>query len=125
MKVTKKEEPKTNSDLKELCVLWEHTSDDNVKYLSGNLSEELKYQKVVAFYNNEKRNEKEPDIRIYSLDENNKRDTNIISLWNQLSKNDLPYYSGVTNEAENVVAFINDGDDEKLPKVRVYLRPSN
>lgn len=119
----KEKEVKENS-MKELCILWHHKTESEVEYLSGNLSEELKYQKVIAFYNKNKKNEKEPDIRVYSLDDENKKDVQIISLWNQVSKSNLKYLSGKTNENEDVVAFYNQDDDIKKPRIKVYLKES-
>lgn len=128
MKTTKKVETKEKevkeNNMKELCILWHHKTETEVEYLSGNLSEELKFQKVIAFYNKNKKNEKEPDIRVYSLDEENRKDTQIISLWNQVSKSNLKYLSGKTNENEDVVAFYNQDDDIKKPRIKVYLKES-
>lgn len=120
---TKEKEVKENSMI-ELCTLWYHKAENEVEYLSGHLSEELKFQKVIAFYNTNKKNEKEPDIRIYSLDDENKKDTQIISLWNQVSKSGVEYLTGQTNEKENVVAFYNQDDDIKKPKIKIYLKES-
>ena len=108
--------------MKELCILWEHTTENGLTYLSGNLSEDLNYQKVIAFYNKDKKNEKEPDVRVYSLDNENKKDTQIISLWEQTSKQNVIYLSGLTNDKENVVAFYNSNDDIKQPKIKVYFK---
>ena len=115
----KKKEEKT---MKDLATLWEHLSESSLKYLSGNLSEEYKYSKVIAFYNTKKKNEKEPDVRVYLLDEDGKKDHDIISLWEQTSKQGAKYYSGITDEKENVIAFINSSDDIKQPKIRIYLK---
>lgn len=125
MRTTSTKEDKVSNvekHLKDLCTLWEHESESNLVYLSGMLAEDMNYQKVIAFYNTTKKNDKEPDIRIYSLDNENKKDINIISLWEQLSKDNKMYYSGTTNDNEKCVAFINDVEDVKHPKIRVYLR---
>lgn len=122
---SKKEEHKVvevESNLEDLCTLWEHETDAGLVYLSGVLAEKLNYQKVIAFYNITKRNEKEPDIRIYSLDDENKKDTNIISLWSQTSKENKKYYNGKTNDDEQVVGFINNVEEVKQPKIRIYLK---
>ena len=120
---TEEKEVKENL-MKELCILWEHTTENDVTYLSGHLSEDLKFQKVIAFYNKTKKNEKEPDVRVYSLDDENKTDTQIISLWDQTSKTGVKYLSGQTNEKENVVAFYNQNEAEKQPKIKIYLKES-
>ncbi len=125
MRVTKQETEKqetVNTNLVELCTLWKHVSEHDQEYLSGMLSEELNHQRVIGFYNITKKNEKEPDIRIYSLNDENKKDINIMSLWNQTSKDNKKYLSGITNDNENIVAFFNENDDDKQPIIRVYLR---
>ena len=127
MKTTKKVETKkeeVKKEMKEICILWEHTTDNDVTYLSGNLSEDLGYKKLIAFYNFPKQNEKAPDINVFTLDDENKRDTKVISLWNQTSKQGVKYLSGLTNENENVVGFFNSSDDVKQPKIKVYLKES-
>lgn len=122
MRTTTKKDEVKESNLKELCTLWEHVTENQLRYLSGRLSEELKFDKVIAFYNLNKKNEKEPDVRVYSLDESNKTDTNIISLWDAVSKQNVKYYTGVTNDNEKVVAFINNENDEKQPRIRIYFK---
>ena len=123
-KVETKEKEVKENNMKELCILWNHKTETEVEYLSGHLSEELKFQKVIAFYNKNKKNEKEPDIRVYSLDDENRKDTQIISLWKQVSKSNLEYLSGKTNENEDVVAFFNQDEDIKKPRIKVYLKES-
>ena len=46
----------------EICSLWENENEDGFQYLSGVTK---KGERVVAFYNEKKKNEKEPDIRVY------------------------------------------------------------
>ena len=126
MKTTTKKvetkEKEVKSEMKELAILWEHKAESDVIYLSGNLSEELHYKKVLAFYNKTKKNEKEPDVRVYLLDDDGKKDHEIMSLWSQVSKAGVDYYSGLTDEKENIIAFINTSDDIKQPKIRIYFK---
>lgn len=120
-KETKEIERKEESKLKELSALWLHESKSGLKYLSGNLSAEFGSSKLVAYFNTNKKNPKEPDIRIYTLDQEGKQDTEIISLWENISKNDKRYLTGLTNEKEKVVGFYGNENEEKRPYVRVYL----
>ena len=115
-------EKEVKKEMKDLGILWEHKAESDVIYLSGNLSEELHYKKILAFYNYSKKNEKEPDVRVYLLDDDGKKDHEIISLWKQVSKQGANYYSGLTDEKENVVAFINTSEDIKQPKIRIYFK---
>lgn len=48
-------------DKVEIMALWENVNDNGFRYLTGHLNG----ARVVAFWNTEKRNEKEPDLRIY------------------------------------------------------------
>lgn len=120
-KETKEINRKEESKLKELSALWLHESKSGLKYLSGNLSEEFGSSKLVAYFNTNKKNPKEPDIRIYTLDKEGKQDTEIISLWEYISKNDKRYLTGLTNEKEKVIGFYGNENEEKRPYVRVYL----
>ena len=126
MKTTVSKEEKNNTkevkELRELAILWNHESDSGVKYLSGTLSEEFQFNKVIAFYNTTKKNEKEPDIRVYSVNDENKKEVKIISLWIQESKENKPYYSGLTNDKVKVIAFISTKDDIKVPYLKVYFK---
>lgn len=119
---TKEKQEKEVKELKELAILWHHESENGVSYLSGNLSEELQYKKIIAFFNKTKKNEKEPDIRVYSLNDENKKELELISLWIQESKENKPYYSGLTNDKEKVIAFISNKDDVKVPYLKIYFK---
>ena len=119
---TKEKQEKEVKELKELATLWHHESENGVSYLSGNLSEDLQYKKIIAFYNKTKKNEKEPDIRVYSLNDENKKELELISLWIQASKENKPYYSGLTNDKEKVIAFISTKDDIKVPYLKIYFK---
>lgn len=54
-----------NNDKKKLedfCALWEQKSERGLEYLTG---KDADGNKLVAFYNESKKNPKEPDIRVY------------------------------------------------------------
>ena len=122
-KTIKGKEETSKKTMKDVMSLWLHTSNNGVEYLTGNLSNDLDGLKVTGFYNKEKKNEKEPDIRVYLLNEDGKTDHVIVSLWNQTSKDNKNYLSGMTDEKEKVVAFINeDNKDTNKPYIRVYFK---
>lgn len=56
----KNENAKKNYE--EILSLWENENKDGFEYLSGVTKDG---KKVVAFYNDKKKNDKEPDIRVY------------------------------------------------------------
>lgn len=122
-KTIKGKEETQNKKMKDVMSLWFHTSEKGSEYLTGNLSNELDGLKVTGFFNKEKKNDKEPDIRIYLLNDEGKTDHVIVSLWNQVSKANTNYLSGMTDEKEKVIAFINeDNKDSNKPYIRVYFK---
>lgn len=122
MKVTKDEVKTDNKELTEAIVLWVHKSKNDLEYLSGNLSESLGSTKVVGYFNTNKKNPKEPDIRIYTLDSAGKQDVEIVSLWDTISKADKRYLTGKSNENEQLIGFYEEEKDEKKPYIKVYFK---
>ena len=53
---------KQDEQFEEVLSLWYQTSKNGKKYLSG---KDVNGNKVVAFINDNKRNEKQPDIKVY------------------------------------------------------------
>ena len=47
--------------LEDFCALWEQKSKNGLEYLTG---KDADGNKLVAFYNDTKKNPKEPDIRV-------------------------------------------------------------
>lgn len=117
--VKKKEEVKQEFKLLECIVLWKKKSKAALDYLSGKL---VTGDPVVAFYNTNKKNPKEPDIRVYDIIEDGKQGNEIISLWETISKNETRYLTGSTNEKEKLVGFYAKEENEKRPYIRVYFR---
>ena len=122
--IKEKEIKKEQTKLEEAFVLWKHESKGGVSYLSGNTpGDKGASLSLVGFFNNKKKNPKEPDIRIYSQDEDGKQDKEVCSLWESTSKNGNKYLSGTTDEKENIVAFYNDLDENsKIPYIRAYYK---
>ena len=75
----------------------------------------------MGFFNGNKKNPKEPDIRIFTLDKDGKQDKEIASLWQNESINKKAYLSGRSDEKEKLIGFFNNTDNEKQPYIRVYF----
>lgn len=115
----KKEEKKEEFNLEEAFVLWKHTGKSGVEYLSGNTKDKIQ---LMGFFNKNKKNPKEPDVRVYTLDENGKQQDEVCALWEVESKNGNKYLSG-NSEDDFLVAFYNVTDgDEKHPYIRAYYK---
>lgn len=108
-------------ELKELFALWLNKSKNGDEYLSGYTSEEKPSERMnlVAFYNNDKKNPNEPDIRVY--EKGDKLTNEVASLWVNTSKNNIEYLSGTDNEGKKLVGFYGDKSQEKRPYIRVCI----
>ena len=123
MQTTQSKKANINSDLKEAFALWEHKKGD-VTYYSGKTSGETSIN-IVAFIETNKKNPKQPDVRVYEQAEKGEEKHELASLWENESKAGKTYYSGYTNEKERLIAFINqDTKDGKYPSIRAYYKPS-
>lgn len=125
-KVTKetKTETKGGNQLIEAFALWIHDSKAGIKYLTGNLSEKLGSGKLVGYFNTNKKNPKEPDIRVYSIDAEGNQDKEIADLWDNISINENEYLTGTSDEQERLIGFYDKASPEKLkrPYIRVYFK---
>ena len=122
-KVEKKvAEPKTEQkELKEAFALWSRKGQSGLEYYTGKCDD----ISLLAFVNTNKKNEKEPDIRVYTSDENNDdKLVEVASLWKNVSKKDKLYLAGTDNEDEKLVGFYNDKFMEfpNRPYIRVYYK---
>lgn len=116
-------ERENETSLQEAFVLWKVKSKSGIDYLSGNLKiKENEYVRIIGYFNGEKKNPNEPDIRIFSLDPEGNQDKEICSLWEHLSKNDVRYLTGISDENEKVVAFYNKDTENNRPYIRCYYR---
>ena len=122
--IKEKEIKKEETKLEEAFVLWKHESKSGVTYLSGNTPNDKGTSlSLVGFYNTKKKNPKEPDIRIYSQDDEGKQDKEVCSLWENTSKSGNKYLSGSTDDNESIVAFYNEIDENsKIPYIRAYYK---
>lgn len=127
MRTTKQKEVKKNEsevkqefNLKESFVLWKKKSKSGLEYLSGFTSGEEKVN-LVGYFNTDKKNPKEPDIRVY-LSSDEKQKEEVASLWANVGKNDNKYLTGSTNENEKLVAFYGKEHQELRPYIRAYYK---
>lgn len=108
------------SNLEQLMSLW-IKEGKNGKYLTGKVGMDADGFKVVGFYNGQKKNPKEPDIRIYeSYDKGHAKEV-LISLWGNTSKSGKLYFTGLDNENNRVVAFVEEKPEKNRPNIRIYL----
>lgn len=108
--------------LEEVFALWKRTSEKGKEYFTG---KGMDYPNIVAFYNKDKQNPKEPDLRVYNVDQDGKiAKKPFVSLWVNVSKNKKKYLSGKLNDRK-VIGFIRDKAEEKRPYVNVYYSDLN
>lgn len=100
--------------LKEAFVLWKQTSKEGKPYFTG---KDGNGNKVTGFYNTNKKNPKEPDLRLIDV-----KDEEYASLWCNLSKNDKKYLNGSLKAGEKLVGFFVKEENEKRPFIKVYFR---
>jgi uncharacterized protein (DUF736 family) len=110
-------EEKKEFDLKEAFVLWKNVSKSGKEYLAGFVNNEEK-TKLKGFFNTDKKNPKEPDIRVYT--EVNEKLVEVASLWTNVDKNEKKYVTGSTDEHEKLVGWFGKENQEMRPFVRVY-----
>lgn len=116
-----KEQNREEVKLKEAFVLWLHNSKSGNEYLSGTTDKSIGKARLVGYFNTMKKNPKEPDIRIYTLDPEGHQDKEVADLWENESKSKTRYLSGTSDEKEKLVGFYGDKKEEKRPYIRVYF----
>lgn len=116
-KATKTQE--TKQERKQAFALWKRKAKSGKSFFTGKAGE----LKLTGFYNTEKKNLKEPDIRIYTVDkEGNLSKEEYVSLWCNSSKNGKKYLTGKF-DGQRLVGFINEKatEENKQPYVSVYF----
>ena len=111
---------KKQFDLEQAFAMWKNKSKDGKTYFSG------KYQdgRIIGFANGMKKNPKEPDVRIYEIDEQgNMKKEELTSLWVNVSKNNKKYLSGKL-DGKRLIGFIREKATEKQPYFSVYYSES-
>lgn len=108
-------------NLEEVFVLWKNESKAHKSYLSGFTSDEKHSMKLIGFFNTDKKNPKEPDIRVYeTLEDGTISKEEIAVLWSNVSEKDKKYLNGKDNEDKKLVGFYGKENEEKRPFIRVY-----
>lgn len=121
MKKVEKTEPK--KALEQAFALWKNFDKNGKEYYTGN---DLNDHKLIAFNNIKKKNENEPDIRVYELNKENEIGDNVASLWSNTSKDGKTnFMSGVTSDDEKLVAFYNSDTSNNKPYLRCYFKDEN
>lgn len=110
-------------NLIEAFVLWKNKSQQGNEYLKGFIPADTKCNqiKLIGYFNTNKKNPKEPDVRVYTLVDN-KQDIEVASLWCNVSETKgTKYLTGLTNDNEKLVAFYGD-ENETRPYIKVYYK---
>jgi hypothetical protein len=116
------EKTEEREQLKDCATMWLHKSKAGNDFLKGHSADG---SKLMGFFNSKKNNPKEPDIRIYMLDEEGKAEEKACcSLWQSVSETKgTKYLTGSTNENEKVVGFYqNIEENEKRPYINVFFK---
>lgn len=109
----------TKQRMEGVCALWKRTSANGKSYFTGQTEDKQTF--LTAFYNTDKKNLKEPDLRIYSRDaDGNLSKDPFLSLWCNATKKGKKVLSGKLN-GKKVVGFIKADADEKHPYISVYF----
>lgn len=119
IKTTQKKDEKKEFNLKEAFVLWKNESKKTpgTYYLAGFVANDEK-TKLKGFFNTNKKNPKEPDIRVYT--EVDTKLVEVASLWTNIDKNEKKYVTGTTDENEKLVGWFGQENQEMRPFIRCY-----
>ena len=106
-----------NRTLTPVFALWKKADKNGKPYFSGK-TENGTF--LTAFLNGNKKNPKEPDVRVCTQDQNhNLSKDEYVSLWANVSKSGKKYLTGKIGD-KRVVGFINDKAEGNRPYVSVY-----
>ena len=115
---TKTVENKKEFTMVEVFALWKKKAKSGADYFTGRSVEGINLR---GFFNTNKKNPKEPDLRVYTVYKDGElSEKPIISMWCNVSKNQNKFLTGVINE-KRVVGFIRKTDNDKAPYVTVYF----
>lgn len=117
---TKATQTKKEFTLKQVFAMWRRKSKNGKTYFFT--GKDVDGREIRGFYNKDKQNPKEPDIRIYHLTESGEIEKEVyVSLWCNASDNGKKYLSGKI-DGLRVVGFINEKatPENKQPYLSVY-----
>lgn len=106
-------------NLTEVLTLWKRQSKSDKPYFTG---KDADGNRIVGFFNTNKKNPKEPDLRVYRYDGDEIAKDPFISLWCNVSKNGKKYLSTKIDGVSYVGFISGDSEESKRPYVRVYKR---
>lgn len=114
--VATKEAKKMEFKMEQVFAMWKNQGKNGKTYFTGKHGD----VKLIGFYNTTKKNPKEPDIRVYELNQDGElTDDVFVSLWCNVSANGKKYLSGKLDD-KRLVGFINTNASEKQPYFSVY-----
>lgn len=100
-----------------IFALWKKEAKKGSTYFSGKTEDG---EWLRGFFNTNKKNPKEPDLRVYTVDSDGELSKEpYISMWCNASKSGKKYLTGKLGD-KRVVGFINDSGNDKRPYVSVY-----
>lgn len=110
--------------LKEAFVLWKKKAKSGNDYLNGFLVDESGNKVFLnGFFNTNKKNPKEPDIRVVTSVNEGEESVEVASLWDNVSEvKGTRYLTGTTNDKEKLVAFYGKDHQEARPYIRTYYK---
>lgn len=127
MKTTTKVAVETapKKEMKEAFALWRKESQKGTYYLTGYAMVGENKVNLVAYFNTNKKNPKEPDVRVYESIKNadgtySTSEKEVASLWDEITKNEKRILKGSTNDGERLVGFYGLEHQEARPYIRAY-----
>ena len=104
--------------MEQVFALWKRKSKDGkTTFFSGKYGEKF----LTAFYNTDKKNMKEPDMRVYIQDDNGELSKEVfVSLWCNATKDGKKKYLSGKINGKRVVGFIKADATEKQPYISVF-----
>lgn len=109
----------TKKQMQGAFALWRRQSADGKTYFSGQTEDKKSF--LTAFYNTNKKNLKEPDLRVYTRDsDGNLSKEPYVSLWCNATKKGKKVLSGKL-DGKKLVGFIRPDATEKQPYIAVYF----
>lgn len=102
----------------QVFAMWKNEGKNGKPYFTGKLEDGTK---LTGFYNTDKKNMKEPDIRIYRQGADGKLEgEEYVSLWCNSTKDGKKKYLSGKVDGKRVVGFIREKATGKLPYFTVY-----